>query len=35
MQVPGMEEGEGVKHHKIKVKIRKKYKRRIKLVLKS
>ena len=31
----GMEEGEGVQHHKMKVKIRKKYKRRIKLVLKS
>ena len=31
----GMEEGEGVQHHKIKVKIRKEYKRRIKLVLKS
>ena len=31
----GMEEGEGVQHHKIKVKIRKGYKRRIKLVLKS
>ena len=31
----GMEEGEGVKHHKIKVKIRKEYKRRIKLVFKS
>ena len=30
-----MEEGEGVQHHKIKVKIRKEYKRRIKLVLKS
>ena len=31
----GMEEGEGVQHHKIKVNIRKEYKRRIKLVLKS
>ena len=31
----GMEEGEGVQHHKIKVKIRKEYKRRMKLVLKS
>ena len=31
----GMEDGEGVKHHKMKVKIRKEYKRRIKLVLKS
>ena len=31
----GMEEGEGVQHHKIKVKIRKEYTRRIKLVLKS
>ena len=31
----GMEEGEGVQHHKIKVKIRKEYKPRIKLVLKS
>ena len=31
----GMEEGEGVQHHKMKVKIRKEYKRRIKLVLKS
>ena len=30
-----MEEGEGIQHHKIKVKIRKEYKRRIKLVLKS
>ena len=30
----GMEEGEGVQHHKMKVKIRKEYKRRIKLVLK-
>ena len=30
-----MEEGEGVQHHKIKVKIRKEYKRRIKLVFKS
>ena len=30
-----MEEGEGVQHHKMKVKIRKEYKRRIKLVLKS
>ena len=30
-----MEEGEGVQHPKIKVKIRKEYKRRIKLVLKS
>ena len=28
----GMEEGEGVQHHKIKVKIRKEHKRRIKLV---
>ena len=31
----GMEEGEGVQYHKMKVKIRKEYKRRIKLVLKS
>ena len=31
----GMEEVEGVQHHKMKVKIRKEYKRRIKLVLKS
>ena len=31
----GMEEREGVQHHKIKVKIRKEYKRRIKLVLKT
>ena len=31
----GMGEGEGVQHHKIRVKIRKEYKRRIKLVLKS
>ena len=31
----GMEEGHGVQHHKMKVKIRKEYKRRIKLVLKS
>ena len=31
----GMEEGEGVQHHKMKVTIRKEYKRRIKLVLKS
>ena len=31
----GMEEGEGVQHHKMKVKIRKDYKRRIKLVLRS
>ena len=30
-----MEEGEGVQHHKMRVKIRKEYKRRIKLVLKS
>ena len=30
-----MEEGEGVQHHKMKVKLRKKYNRRIKLVLKS
>ena len=30
-----MEEGEGVQHHEVKVKIRKEYKRRIKLVLKS
>ena len=30
-----MEEGEGVQHHKVKVKIRKEYKRRIKQVLKS
>ena len=30
-----MEEGEGVQHHKVKAKIRKEYKRRIKLVLKS
>ena len=32
---PGMVEGEGVQHHKMKVKIMKEYKRRIKLVLKS
>ena len=31
----GMEEGEGVQHQRMKVKIRKEYKRRIKLVLKS
>ena len=31
----GMEEGEEVQHYKMKVKIRKEYKRRIKLVLKS
>ena len=31
----GMEEGKGVQHHKMKVKIRKEYKRRIKPVLKS
>ena len=31
----GMEEEEGVQHHKMKVKIKKEYKRRIKLVLKS
>ena len=31
----GMEEGEGVQQHKMKVKIRKEFKRRIKLVLKS
>ena len=31
----GMEEKEGVQHHKMKVKIKKEYKRRIKLVLKS
>ena len=31
----GMEEEEGVQHHKMKVKIRKGYKRRIKLMLKS
>ena len=31
----GMEEGERVQHHKMKVKIRKEYKRRITLVLKS
>ena len=31
----GMEEAEGVQHYKMKVKIRKQYKRRIKLVLKS
>ena len=31
----GMEEEEGVQHYKMKVKIRKEYKRRIKLVLKS
>ena len=31
----GMEEGEGVQHHKMKVKITKEYRRRIKLVLKS
>ena len=31
----GMEEGEGVQHHKMKVNIRKEYNRRIKLVLKS
>ena len=31
----GMEEGEGVQHHQIKVKIQKEYKRQIKLVLNS
>ena len=31
----GMEEGDGVQHYKMKVKIRKEYRRRIKLVLKS
>ena len=31
----GMEEGEGVQHHKMKLKIMKEYKRKIKLVLKS
>ena len=31
----GLEEEEGVQHHKMKVKIRKEYKRRFKLVLKS
>ena len=31
----GMEEGEGVQHHKMMVKIRKEYKKRIKLMLKS
>ena len=31
----GMEEGEGVQHHQMKVKIKKEYKRRIKLVLNS
>ena len=31
----GMEEGEGVQHHKMKVEIREEYKRRIRLVLKS
>ena len=31
----GMEEGEGIQHHKMKVKIRKEYKIRIKVVLKS
>ena len=31
----GIEEREGVQHHKMKIKIRKEYKRRIKLVLKS
>ena len=31
----GMEEGEGVQHHRLKVNIRKEYKSRIKLVLKS
>ena len=30
-----MEEEEGIQHHKMKVKIKKEYKRRIKLVLKS
>ena len=30
-----MDKGEGVQHHKMKVKIRKEYNRRIKLVLKS
>ena len=30
-----MEEGEGVQHHKMKVNIRKEYKRRNKLVLRS
>ena len=32
---PGMEEGEGVQHHQMKVKIKKEYKWQIKLVLKS
>ena len=31
----GMEEGEGVQHHQMKVKIKKEYKRWIKLVLNS
>ena len=31
----GIEEGEGTEHHKMKASIQKKYKRRIKLVLKS
>ena len=31
----GMEDGEGIQHHKMKVKIRKEYRRRIKLALKS
>ena len=31
----GMEEGEGVQHHKVMVRIRKEYKRRMKLVFKS
>ena len=31
----GIQEGEGVQHHKMKIKIRKEYKRGIKLVLKS
>ena len=31
----GMEEGEGVQQHKMKIKVTKEYKRRIKLVLKS
>ena len=34
-QYLGMEDGEGVQHHKMKVNIRKEYRRRIKLVLKS
>ena len=32
---PGMEDGEGVQHHKMKVNIRKVYRRRIKLMLNS